>query len=61
MEKCPYLRESLIASCVAEEPACVVMPFVLREYCTTEKFSDCLLQPGFQAHITGKSGVEAIS
>jgi hypothetical protein len=61
VKRCPYLREWLIASCVAEEPACVVMPFVLRDYCTSGKFNDCSLQPGFQAHISGKSGAVPIS
>ncbi|RPI37436.1 MAG: hypothetical protein EHM54_03160 [Nitrospiraceae bacterium] len=61
MKKCPYLREWLIASCVAEEPACVVLPFVLRDYCKTGKFEDCPLQPRLQVQIPCRVGLPGIS
>jgi hypothetical protein len=54
VKRCPYLREWLIASCVAEEPACVVLPFMLRAYCKTGKFEDCPMQPRLQVQSTGR-------
>jgi hypothetical protein len=60
VKRCPYLREWLIASCVAEEP-CIVMPFVLRAYCKTDKFEDCPLKPHLQVEIPCMVGPPEIS
>jgi len=61
VEKCPYLSEWLITSCVSGETAFVVMPFVLWEYCRTGKFEECPLQQGFKVKVAVESGSAPIS
>jgi len=46
MNQCAYLKEWLIASCSVGDIPFVVMPFVVKEYCTSGKAHICPLQAG---------------